>query len=109
MNRRPEEPPKIPRFSGFSPPLMVVGFIATRSGDAERGPMIRMRPDDALVRLVTDQELVRVVTERRQEIAELQLDETLARGTVVLRDVAGASISEIVRVIRLDMDGPRNA
>ena len=94
-------------FSGFSPPLQVVGFIATRKGDAERGPMVRMRPDDALIRLVTAGELVRVVSERRQELAVLETDETLPRGGVVLRDVAGASISEIIRVIKLDTDGGR--
>ena len=94
-------------FSGFSPPLQVVGFISTRKGDADRGPMVRMRPDDALVRLVTDGELVRVVSERRQELAVLETDETLPRGGVVLRDVAGASISEIIRVIKLDTDGGR--
>jgi len=91
-------------FSGFSPPLQVVGFIATRGGDAERGPMVRMRLDDALLRLVTDGELVRVVSERRQELAVLETDETIPRGGVVLRDVAGAAISEIIRVIKLDTD-----
>ena len=94
-------------FSGFSPPLQVVGYIATRKGDQERGPMVRMRPDDALIRLVTDGELVRVVSERRQELAVLETDETLPRGGVVLRDVLGASISEVIRVIKLDTDGGR--
>lgn len=97
------------KFSGFSPPLQVVGFISTRTGDADRGPMVRMRPDDALIRLVTDGELVRVVTERRSEIAVLQVDDTLPRGGVILRDVVGASPSEIVRVIKLDTDAPRYA
>jgi len=91
-------------FSGFAPPLQVVGLIATRSGDAERGPMVRMRPDDALIRLVSEGELVRVVSERRSELAVLEIDESLPRGGVVLRDVAGASPSEIVRVLRLDID-----
>ncbi len=94
-------------FSGFAPPLQVVGFISSRKGDAERGPVVRMRPDDALIRLVTPGELVRVVTERRQELAVLELDETLPRGGVVLRDVLGASLSEVIRVIKLDTDtGP---
>ena len=94
-------------FSGFAPPLQVVGFIATRKGDTERGPMVRMRPDDALIRLVTDGELVRVVSERRQELAVLETDDSLPKGGVVLRDVAGASLSEIIRVIKLDTDGGR--
>lgn len=93
---------KLSMFSGFSPPLQVVGFIATRRGDPERGPMIRMRPDDALVRLVTEGELVRVVSERRSELALLELDDTLPRGGVVLRDVAGATLADVIRVARVD-------
>lgn len=89
---------------GFTPPLLVINFIATRAGDPLRGPMIRMRPDDASIRLVSDGELVRIVTDRRQELAVLEIDETLARGTVVLRDVLGAAVSEVVRVVKLDMD-----
>ncbi len=91
-------------FSGFTPPLQVVGFIATRAGDPERGPMIRLRPDDALIRLVTDGELVRVISERRQELAVLEIDDTVPRGGAVLRDVAGAVVSEIIRVVKLDTD-----
>ncbi len=91
-------------FSGFTPPLLVVNFLATRAGDAARGPMIRMRPDDAAIRLISDGELVRIVTDRRQELAVLEIDETLARGAVVLRDVLGASVSEVIRVVKLDTD-----
>ena len=97
------------KFSLFSPPLQVVGFIATRSGDPDRGPMVRMRPDDALIRLVSDGELVRVVSERRSEIAVLEIDETVPRGGVVLRDVAGASPSEIVRIVKMETDTHRYA
>jgi hypothetical protein len=93
---------KLSMFSGISPPLQVVGYIATRRGDPERGPLIRMRPDDALVRLVTEGELVRVVSERRSELALLELDESLPRGGVVLRDVAGATLAEVIRVARVD-------
>jgi len=87
--------------------LQVIGFVATRAGDAERGPLVRMRPDDALIRLVSDGELVRVVTARRSELAVLQIDDSLPRGGVVLRDVVGASPSEVVRIIKLDLNGPR--
>ena len=93
------------KYSGFSPALQVIGFVATRAGDAERGPMIRMRPEDALIRLVSDGELVRVVSDRRSELAVLVVDDTLPRGGVILRDVAGASPSEIVRVLKPDTDG----
>ncbi|MCC6242728.1 MAG: hypothetical protein IT353_07790 [Gemmatimonadaceae bacterium] len=92
------------KFSGFSPPLQVVGFISTRPGDADRGPMVRMRPEDALIRLVTDGEFVRVVSDRRSELAVLAVDDTLPRGGVILRDVVGASPSEIVRVLKSDTD-----
>jgi len=92
------------KFSGFSPALLVVGFVATRAGDPERGPQVRMRPEDALIRLVTDGELVRVVSDRRSELAVLVVDDTVTRGGVVLRDVVGASLSEVVRVLKPDND-----
>ncbi|HEY0929296.1 MAG TPA: hypothetical protein VGE27_05205 [Gemmatimonas sp.] len=95
---------KLSMFSGFSPPLQVVGYIATKLRDEVRGPMVRMRPDDAVVRLVSEGELVRVVSERRSELAVLELDETLPRGGVVLRDVAGAALSEVIRIVRIDTD-----
>ena len=60
-------------FTGFAKPLQVTGFIATRKGDAVRGPMVRLRPEDAIVRLLTPGELVRVVSDRRSELAELQI------------------------------------
>lgn len=96
-------------FSGFANPLQVVGFIATRKGDAERGPMVRLRPEDALVRLLMPGELVRVISDRRSELAELQVDEAIPKGGAVLRDVAGAAITEIIRVVRIDTDTPRPA
>jgi len=96
-------------YSGFSAPLLVVGFVSTRRGDTERGPMVRMRKDDAVIRLLSDHELVRIITDRRQELAELQIDDSQPKGGVVLRDVVGASISEVIRVIKLDTDTPPRA
>lgn len=93
-------------FTGFAPPLQVVGFIATRKGDPERGPVVYMRPDDALIRLLTEGELARVISDRRTEIAEVRFDDSLPRGGIVLRDVAGAAPSEIVRVVKPDLDSP---
>lgn len=95
---------RMSRFSGFSPPLQVMKFIATRKGDAERGPKIWMRPDDALIRLVTDGELVRVISGRYSDLAEMEVDETLPRGMVVVRDILGTAPSEVVRVVKPDTD-----
>lgn len=96
-------------FSGFAKPLQVTGYIATRRGDAVRGPMVRLRPEDALVRLLMPGELVRVISERRSELAELEVDESVPKGGAILRDVAGAAVSEIIRVVRLDTDTERPA
>jgi anaerobic selenocysteine-containing dehydrogenase len=85
-------------------PLRVGRFIATRQGDAERGPMVTMHSLDAADRLLNEGELAWVYGPRRHELAEVRLDDTLKRGDVVLRDVAGSSPSEIIRVIKPDMD-----
>jgi len=89
---------------GYSPPLQVVGFIGTRKGDAERGPEIRMRDDEARLRLLTDGELVYVYGPRRHELATLRVDDEVPRGGVVVRDMSGLVVSEIVRVVKLDLD-----
>jgi hypothetical protein len=106
--RRPKSDlPPVADPDGFSPPLRVMAYIATRRGDAERGPAVRMRSGEAAFRLVQDGELVRVETPRRHEIALLQTDDSLPVGEVVLRDVAGVSPSEIVRVRKIDLDTPQ--
>ncbi len=90
--------------SGYSPPLQVMGFIATRRGDPERGPLVRMRSDDAAKRLLTDGEVAWVYGPRRQELATVVVDDTVPRGGVVVRDIAGIAPSEIVRVVKVDLD-----
>lgn len=85
-------------------PLRVARLIATRPDDAVRGPAVFMHPDDARKRLLSDGELAWVYGPRRHELATVQLDESMPRGDVVLRDVAGASPSEIVRVVKPDLD-----
>lgn len=89
-----------------NPPLRVIRLIATRRGDPERGPKIWMRKDDADHRLVVDGELVWVYGPRRHELATVEIDDTLPRGDVVLRDIAGASPSEVVKVVKVDTDTP---
>lgn len=85
-------------------PLRVAGFISTRISDEERGPQVRMHPQDASTRLLVDGELAWVYGPRRQELATVAVDESVARGDVVLRDIAGVAPSEIVRVVKPDLD-----
>jgi anaerobic selenocysteine-containing dehydrogenase len=85
-------------------PLRVAGFVATRLSDPERGPQVRLAPVDASDRLLTDGELAWVHGPRRQQLAEVIVDPEVKRGDVVLRDVAGVSPSEIVRVVKPDLD-----
>src|ERR1043165_1703957 len=87
-------------------PLRVVKLIATRRGDDDRGPMVALSPEDASHRILTDGELAWVYGPRRHELATVRIDPALARGQVVLRDIIGASPSEIVRVIKPDLDTP---
>ncbi len=88
----------------FNQPLRVVSLIATHSGDAERGPLVTMNPQDARSRLLTDGELAWVYGPRRHELATVRIDPGTREGDVVLRDIIGASPSEIVRVIKPDFD-----
>lgn len=85
-------------------PLQVVGFIATRRGDPDRGPLVRILPEDARIRLIDDGELVWVYGPRRHELAPVVFDETLPRGGVVVRDLGGLAITEIVRLVKMDID-----
>lgn len=85
-------------------PLQVVGFVATKRSDPERGPLVRIRPDDATLRLIEDGELVWVYGPRRHELAPVVYDESLPRGGVVVRDLAGLAVTEIVRLVKMDID-----
>ncbi len=66
--------------------------------------MVVMHPADARTRLLNDGELAWVYGPRRHELATVRIDETGTVGDVVLRDIVGASPSEIVRVIKPDFD-----
>ena len=87
-------------------PLRVARFIGTRAGDEDRGPLVIMHPSDARSRLLTDGELAWVYGPRRHELARVRVDteNALKLGDVILRDIAGASPSETVRVIKPDLD-----
>ncbi len=88
---------------GFQP-LQVVGFIATRKSDAERGPLVRIKPEDATKRLIADGELVWVYGPRRHELAPVVYDDSLPRGGVVVRDLGGLAVTEIVKLVKMDVD-----
>ncbi|HET7583521.1 MAG TPA: molybdopterin dinucleotide binding domain-containing protein [Gemmatimonadaceae bacterium] len=90
----------------YNPPLQVIQLIATSAADAERGPAVWMRSEEAYLRLLQDGELVWVQTPRRKELARLIVDDSIRRGTVVLRDIVGAGPSEIVTVTKPDLDNP---
>lgn len=84
--------------------LRVTRFIATRKGDAERGPAVYLNVVNARERLLSDGELAWVYGPRRHELATVMLDDQVAPGDVWLRDIAGAAPSEQVRVIKPDLD-----
>jgi anaerobic selenocysteine-containing dehydrogenase len=88
--------------------LFVSGFIATRSGDPDRGPLVRLNSTDARKRLLVDGELVWVYGPRRQELAVLEIDDTIPLGSVVARDILGVSPTEKVRVVKPNLDAPRS-
>lgn len=85
-------------------PLRVARLIATSARDADRGPMVLMHPENARERLLIDGELAWVYGPRRHELATVRVDEEVPFGDVVLRDVVGASPSEVVRVVKPDLD-----
>jgi anaerobic selenocysteine-containing dehydrogenase len=66
--------------------------------------MVVMHPADAKTRLLADGELAWVYGPRRHELATVRIDDSGRVGDVVLRDIAGASPSETVRVIKPDLD-----
>ena len=88
-------------------PLRVARLVASRRGDEERGPVVWIAPEDARRRLLGDGGLAWVYGPRRHELATVHVDAGQRKGDVTLRDVAGASPSEIVRVIKPDLDRGR--
>jgi anaerobic selenocysteine-containing dehydrogenase len=85
-------------------PLRVVRFIASRKGDEERGPAVWIHPSEAQRRIITDGELAWVYGPRRHELAEVRIDETVPPEHIVVRDIAGVTASETVRVVKPDLD-----
>jgi hypothetical protein len=75
----------------YNPPLQVVGFIGTRAGEADRGPQIRLNAEEARFRMILDGELVWIYGPRRHELAPVLIDDSVPRGGVVVRDIAGVT------------------
>ena len=90
----------------FQPELRVIEYVSTQKGDAERGPQVRMNSGEARFRLLLDGELVWVQGPRRNELAQLVIDDGIPQGNVALRDVAGVTVSESVAVSKPDLDTP---
>jgi hypothetical protein len=91
----------------YNPPLQVVGFVGTRRGDEERGPAISLNREEASLRLLVDGELVFIHGPRRKELAPVIVDDEVPRGGVVVRDIAGVMVSDVIKLVKPDMDrGP---
>lgn len=96
-----------PSVGSFDPELRVVRYVATRKGDAERGPAIWMCSADARVRLMLDGELIWIhAPHGGQQLATLGIDDTVEPHTCVLRDIPGVVLSEAIRVSKPDLDSP---
>ncbi len=90
----------------YNPPLQVVGFIGTRLGDPDRGPQVRLRGDEAALRMLSPGEMAWIQGPRRQELATVIIDDAVPKGGVVVRDIAGLTVSEIVTLRKPDLDTP---
>ena len=90
----------------YNPPLQVVGFLGTRRGDPERGPQVRLRGAEAALRMLVDGEMAWIQGPRRQELATVIIDDAVPKGGIVVRDIAGLAVSEIVTIRKPDMDTP---
>ena len=91
----------------YNPPLQVVGFVGTRRGDPERGPAISVNREEASLRMLADGELVFIHGPTRKELAPVIVDDTVPRGGAVVRDIAGLMVTDVIKLVKPDMDrGP---
>jgi anaerobic selenocysteine-containing dehydrogenase len=96
-----------PQLSSFAPELIVAKYIATRKNEPQHGPRVWLHPKDATLRLLVDGELAWVQGARGQQLATVEIDPSVAEHTCIIRDVAGVTLSEAVRVTKPDLDSPR--
>lgn len=88
----------------YNPPLQVVGFVGTQRGDDDRGPQVRLNAEEAKLRMIMDGELVWIYGPRRHDLAPVVIDDAVPRGGVVVRDIAGVTVTEIVRLVKPNLD-----
>jgi hypothetical protein len=94
----------------YNPPLQVVGFIGSRRGDAERGPAISLNRAEASLRMLADGELVFIQGPTRKELAPVIINDEIQNGGVIVRDIAGLMVADVVKLVKPDMDrGPAPA
>ena len=67
---------------------------------------MRLRGDEAALRMLTDGEMAWVQGPRRQELAAIVIDNAVPKGGVVVRDISGLGVSEIVTLRKPDLDTP---
>jgi hypothetical protein len=84
----------------YNPPLQVVKFIGSKAGDAERGPEVRINSYEAHVRALNDNEYVWVYGPRRHDLCVLRIDDSLPRGGLTARDIAGVMLTDVVTLVR---------
>lgn len=94
----------IPHLTRTDPELFVSHFIATRRGDAERGPAVWLNPADARIRVITEGELVWVRGPRGQQLATAYVDEGIKPYSCIVRDLVGVSVTENIRIHKPDLD-----
>lgn len=56
------------------------------------------------MRMLSAGEVVWVYGPRRHDLATVCIDDEVPRGGVVVRDIAGVAVSEIVRLVKPDLD-----
>jgi hypothetical protein len=98
--------PTTVNLKGFQPELRVIDYVATRKGDPERGPQVRLSGVDARFRVLSNGELAWVRGERGQQLAEVLIDDSFPQHTCGLRDIPGVLPSESVTVAKPDLDTP---